>query len=62
MKNYMCVTTLVKEMHAASQASFFGTIHEDGWYFYHDALSQMTAPTTVDWMNREDYYRRWLIP
>ena len=30
--------------------------------FYHDALSQMTANKTVEWMKREGYYKRWLIP
>ena len=52
----MCVTTLVKEIHDASQAAFIGTINEDNWYFYHDALSQMIASTTVNWMKRKYYY------
>ena len=30
-------------------------------FFYHDALSQMTAQTTVTWMKQQGYYKRWLI-
>ena len=27
-----------------------GTIHENDWYFYHDALSLMTATSMMKWM------------
>ena len=62
MRKYMCITTLVKEIHDSSQAAFVGTKHEDNWFFYHDALSQMTAKSTVKWMKDNNIYKRWLIP
>ena len=37
-------------------------MHEDDWFFYHDALKQMTAKSTVKWMKEKGYYSRWLIP
>ena len=62
MKKYMCVTELVTKIHDRTKDAFLGTTHEDDWYFYHDALSQMTAKTTVAWMKEKGYYKRWLIP
>ena len=62
MRKFMCITELVQRIHDHSKAAFRGTTHEDDWYFYHDALSQMTAKSTVRWMKQRDIYRRWLIP
>ena len=31
-------------------------------FFYHNALSQITAKLTVNWMKEKGYYKRWLIP
>jgi len=62
MSKYMCVKELVRDIHDRTKEAFKGTTHEDDWYFYHDALSQMTAKTTVEWMKQEGYYKRWLIP
>ena len=58
----MCVTELVTKMHDRTKNAFIGTTHEDDWFFYHDALSQMTAKKTVEWMKTKGYYKRWLIP
>ena len=62
MNKYMCVTELVKGIYEASEQAFIGTTHENDWYFYHDALSQMTAKSTRAWMQEQGYYSRWLIP
>ena len=62
MKKYMCVTELVERIHDETRDAFVGTNHEEDWFFYHDALSLMTAKTTVAWMKRKGYYKRWLIP
>ena len=34
----------------------------DDWYFYHDALSQMTANDCRKWMIQQDYWKHWLLP
>ena len=58
----MCVTELVTKMHDRTKKAFIGTTHEDDCFFYHDALSQMTAKKTIEWMKDKGYYERWLIP
>lgn len=35
---------------------FFGTKHGNMWYFYQDALKQMTKLLTVSWMKHVGYY------
>jgi hypothetical protein len=43
-------------------------VYKDDWYFYHDALSLMTAASTVVWMKNKTlvdgttYYSHWLLP
>ena len=37
------------------------TKYEDDWYFYHDALSQLTCKGTVEWMKLKGYYRHWVL-
>jgi hypothetical protein len=45
-----------------------GTIHQDDWLVYHDALSLMTAKQTMEWMentttpNIKKYIDRWILP
>ena len=62
MQKFMCVTTLVSMIYQTSKRAFVGTTHEKTWFFYHDALKQMTAKSTVKWMKKEGFYKRWLIP
>ena len=62
MRKYMCITELVTKIYERSKLAFQGTTHQDDWFFYHDALSQMTAKSTVQWMKQKNYYKRWLIP
>ena len=62
LKQYCCITDLVEHIHKCSKEAFVGTTHEDTWYFYHDALKQLTAKSTVEWMKEKGYYRRWLLP
>ena len=49
-------------MYDDSKAAFKGTTHEADWYFYHNALSQITVASTVCWMKDKNIYKRWLIP
>ena len=39
-----------------------GTRHQDDWYFYQDALSLMTAKSTMNWMREKGYKIRQLVP
>ncbi len=53
---------MIEFMVAESQRVMLGTYHEDDWFFYHDALSLMTATSTIKWMRKKDYLRLWLLP
>ena len=62
MKQYCCIRELVQHIHDFSNETFKGTVHENDWFFYHDALVTLTAKSTVAWMKQKGYYSRWLIP
>jgi hypothetical protein len=59
---YMSIADMIEFMVVESQRVMKGTYHEDDWFFYHDALSLMTAKSTIDWMREKDYLKRWLLP
>jgi hypothetical protein len=59
---YISITDMIEFMVSESQRIMVGTYHEEDWFFYHDALSLMTATATIDWMRKKDYLKRWLLP
>ena len=67
MKPFVCITRLISFILDECKRVMHGTIHEDDWYFYHDALSLMTASTTLNWMDSETFNgvsirKKWLVP
>ena len=62
MKLYLSIKDLLRKVYDASEKVFKGTLFEDEWLFYHDALSLMTATSTIQWMKEVDIYKRWLLP
>ena len=56
------VTDYFKHMMSESKRVMEGTIHEDTWMVYYDALSLMTSKATKDWMKKMGYYERWVLP
>ena len=62
MSAYVSIADMIEFMAAESKRVMKGTYHEDDWFFYHDALSLMTAKCTIKWMQKKDYLRRWLLP
>jgi predicted flap endonuclease-1-like 5' DNA nuclease len=62
MSAYVCITEMVTHIHDESARVMKGTVHENDWKFYHDALSLMTAKDTIAWMKKMDYYKRWILP
>ena len=67
LKPFVCVTDLISWMIKESHRMMRGTVHAEDWYFYHDALSLMTASATMKWMS-ESFFggvsikSRWLVP
>ena len=53
---------MIEFMVNESQRVMKGTYHEDDWFFYHDALTLMTATSTIEWMRKKDCLKRWLLP
>ena len=62
MKALVDIQALVEHIYNESKAHFQGTVYEDNWFFYHDALSLMTATETVEWMQSQGYYKHWILP
>lgn len=61
---YVCVTDYVQHIYDKSKTHFnayFPELGED-WYFYHDALSQMTAKDCKHWMKEQGIWKHWLLP
>ena len=49
-------------MFTESEKMFKGTIHEDDYAVYHDALSLMTANEPIEYMKRKGYWDRLIRP
>jgi hypothetical protein len=58
----VCITELVEHIYLHSKEAFRGTIHADNWYFWHNALSLITAKETILWKQEKSIYKHWLLP
>jgi len=58
----VCITDLVTHICTESARVMHGTVHENNWVFYHDALQLMTTKSTIEWMAEQNYLDRWLLP
>lgn len=56
------IKELVWHMYSTSKDFFADTEHKDDWFFYHDALTQLTDKECRNWMKAEGIYKHWLIP
>ena len=64
-----CIKELVMHIVLETKKCYAGTEHEATYYFYHDALSQLTNAATVEWMKttkipgeEKTIYDRWVKP
>ena len=65
----VCITDLVQHIARETKEFYKGTKHESDFYFYHDALKQLTHKDTVAWMKRtivpgtsRSIYNCWIKP
>ena len=58
----ICITELVEHMITTTKEVMAGTEHAEDWFFYHDALTQLTDKRTKDWMVEKGHMKRWLLP
>ena len=57
-----CICDYIDHMMAESERVMKGTIHENTWMVYHDALAIMTSQATKEWMAEKGYLKRWILP
>ena len=62
MSNYVSIVDMVQHIHDESQRVMNGTVHENDWFFYHDALSLMKAKECKEWMKDNNILHRWILP
>ena len=55
LKIHACITDIVSHIYEETKRVMKGTIYEDSWYFYHDALSLITSVTCKIGCKRRDY-------
>ena len=58
----VCITDLILHMHNATRDAFKDTEFEDKFFWYHDALTQLTCKRTRQWLVEEDLLKHWLLP
>jgi hypothetical protein len=62
LKGYVDVRDMVRHIYKKSEELMKGTLYEDRWFFYHDALSLMKAQDTKKWMEEEGILKHWILP
>ena len=67
LSSHANIQDLILHIVNESQEIMNGTRFEKSWYFYHDALSQLTANDTKEWMRNtvvsgKKIIDRWLVP
>jgi hypothetical protein len=62
LSKFVCIKDLVKHIYTETKKCFANTEYSNDFFFYHDALSLMTANDTVAWMKEENIYKHWFLP
>ena len=61
-RGFCSINELIDHMFTESEKMFKGTINEDDYAVYHDALSLMTANEPIEYMKRKGYWDRLIRP
>ena len=62
MSKFCCITDLIRFMMKEAENLIKGSVHEDNFSIFRDALVLMIAKETIQWMKEKTYYYRWLLP
>ena len=62
MSKLCCITNIIMFMMNEAEKLMKGSVHEDIFFIFHDALVLMTAKETINWMRQNGYLQIWLIP
>ena len=56
------INKLIDHMIRETEKVFTGTVYEDKWYIYHDALSLMTSAAARGYMQEKGYLKKMILP
>ena len=62
LSKFVCITDLVTHVYEKTKECFKDTEYKNDFFFYHDALSLMTANDTMEWMREKDIVKHWFLP
>ena len=62
MSKFCCITDLISFMINKVGKPMKGSVHEDDFFFVHNALVLMTEKETINWTRQNGYLHQWLIP
>ena len=62
MSKFYFTTDLIRFMINEAEKLMKGSVHEEDFFIFHDALVLMTAKETINWMRQNGYLHRWLLP
>ena len=62
MSKFCCITDLIRFMTNEAEKLMKGSVHEENFFIFHDALVLMTAKETINWTRQNGYLHRWLLP
>ena len=62
MPKLCCITYLIRFMTNEAEKRMKGSFHEDNLFTVHNALVLLTAKETINWIRKNGYLHRWLLP
>ena len=62
MSKFCCITDLIWFMMKEAENLLKGSVHEDDFFIFHDALVLITAKETIEWMKEKNFFHSWLLP
>ena len=62
MSNFCCITDLIRVMMTEAEKLMKGSVHEDDFFIFHDALVLMAAKETIEWTKENNCFHCWLLP
>ena len=55
------INNLIEHIFMKSKEAFVGTLYENEWYVYHDALSLFTSAKSIEYMKQKGYYKNLIL-
>ena len=62
MSKFYCITDIIRFMTNEAEKLRKGSVHKDDFFIVHDALLLMTEKETINWIRKNGYLNRWLLP